>query len=389
MKKNFHFFDINSQIIFFSIIFPCAIVINLQFKMIEASSIIMFLPVFLIFLYLFSIFLVSQKFRKFNYTFVLIFMLFFALFIVNLVISEEQLITFIKLFSFLNYFMYGYLTLILLNQKISLEVLSTGINISLLIFLVFAYESIGTTYFGQTVAMYAAGGVIFSIFAHNNLRKKFLYNLLPVYMLIFSASRGSMLLITFLLAILSIINFKKKYFWKALFVFGVLSIIVRPDIVIMESFTRKILYSDISTSEALYMSAQQRRDRAYYGMKIFDEKPILGIGIGSDIGHKMEKYIGKNQTTHNGYITLLIEGGYLVGIPTLVFILIAFSKILYRNFKKSSNLSMVVFLFTLFHLLRALGENYLLYNFGNLLSILFIFFLVHSFFSKGDYVLKS
>ena len=198
-----------------------------------------------------------------------------------------------------------------------------------------------------------------------------------------------MLIVGILLAVVSIFMIKKKLFWKGMILLAIMSVFVRPDIIILNSFSSKILYADRSSQESLLISALQRSERAVYGMQIFSEKPILGIGVGSDIGGKMYQYLGKEQTPHNGFVTVLVEGGYLLGLPTFLFILIGSLKILYRAVKNPSNLSVAVVLFTFYYLARALGENYLLYNFGNLVSIIFIFIMVQSVFSKGDYPLKS
>lgn len=390
MRNSFHFFDINSQLIFMSIILPGAAILSYTFGLGNISSLLMLLPALLIFLYVVVTICRTQQHRIFSYYFVSIFFIFFILFIANTVISEDKFMTSIKFFSFFSYFTYAYLQFKPLKRKMSLRVLSIAINISLLIFLVFAYDAINSTYVGQTVGLYAGVGVIISLFSHTSLKEKGLYSLLPIYMLILSGSRGSLLIVGILLATTSIFMIKKKLFWKGVFLLGIMSVFLRPDIIIQNSFSSKILYEDRSTQESLLISVIQRSERAVYGMQIFSEKPILGIGVGSDIGGKMYRYLGKEQTPHNGYVTVLIEGGYLLALPTFLFILIGSLKIFYRAKKNSSKLTFAAALFILYYLARAIGENYLLFNFGNLVSIIFIFVVVQGVFNnKGDELLKS
>ncbi len=388
MRCSFHFFEINSQLIFLSILLPSALLLNYTFGFSSISSLLMFLPVLLIFLYIVVTMSRANRSKIFSFHFAFMFLVFFTLFTANLIASEDKFITLVKFFSFFSYLTYAYLQFIPLKRKISLRVLSIAINISLLIFLVFAFESISSTYVGQTVGMYAGVGVIIALFAHATLKDKLLYSLLPCFMLVLSASRGSMLILGILLAASSIFMIKKKSFWKGLFLLSIISVFARPDIIILNSFSSKILYADRSSEDSLLISALQRSERAMYGMQVFSEKPILGIGVGSDIGGKMYQYLGKEQTPHNGYVTLLVEGGYLLGLPTLLFVIVGSLKILGRAVKNPSNLTIAVVLFILYYLARALGENYLLYNFGNFVSIIFILIIVQSVFSRGDYPLK-
>lgn len=389
MRNSFQFFDINSQLIFLSIVLPSAAILNYTFGLGSIASVLMLLPTLLIFLYIVVTMFRAQRHRIFSYYFVSIFFVFFILFIANTAVSEDKFMTSVKFFSFFSYLTYAYLQFKLLKRKMSLRVLSIAINISLLIFLAFAYDAINSTYVGQTVGMYAGVGVILSLLSHSTLKEKGLYSLLPIFMLILSGSRGSLLIVGMLLAFASIFMIKKKLFWKGVFLVAIMSVFIRPDIIILNSFTSKILYADRSTQESLLISAIQRSERAVYGMQVFSEKPILGIGVGSDIGGKMYRYLGKEQTPHNGYVTVLVEGGYLLALPTFLFILIGSLKIIYRAGKNSSNLTFAAALYILYYLARALGENYLLYNFGNLVSIIFIFIIVQGVFYKGDELLKS
>lgn len=389
MKQRADFFEINTQLMFLAILLPGAVVLRYSFGLSDLSSALMLLPAVFLFFYNIVAILQTQRFRVFSLYFVSVVVVLFTLFLLNLIASEDRLITFLKLFSFFNYVVYAYLQLIVFDRSISLKTLSLALNTSLIIFLIFAFDGIGSTYIGQTVGMYAGAAVIVSVFAQNTLKGKAVYSCFPVFMLILSGSRGSMLIVGALLLFVSLFMVKKKRFWRGLILLSLISVFIRPDIIIQNSFSSKILYADRSSQESLLISVLQRSERAVYGMEIFAEKPILGIGVGADIGGKMYRYLGKSQTPHNGYVSALVEGGYLLALPSFLFIFIGTINSFFRLVRSPSNITIAVILYIVYYLARALGENYLLYNFGNLVSILFIFFIVRGVFSKGDKQLTS
>lgn len=158
---------------------------------------------------------------------------------------------------------------------------------------------------------------------------------------------------------------------------GVLGVLFAPSLV--ESFLASKSVKNgwsLSVTEVFEYSADQRKELFSAGVDLIEKKP-LGYGIGDGY----EKYLaylnsGKPIHVHNGFLSTVIEAGVLAG-GLLCFGFIGLIVLLLKSENPSgSNLKWIAASFLLFTILRNFSENYFMFSFFNLMSVVLLITLL-------------
>lgn len=133
------------------------------------------------------------------------------------------------------------------------------------------------------------------------------------------------------------------YGLEMLHINDIYKLIVKDDIVnLLSNGSNKEIYEDDS-------SVEHRKDFAEIGIKIANDNPITGVGLGSyidymyseDFDNSYPDYDKIKDYPHAGFIMLSAESGYISTtffILSLLSIIIVFCKYFYKNFKQKNNI---------------------------------------------------
>lgn len=149
---------------------------------------------------------------------------------------------------------------------------------------------------------------------------------------------------------------------------------------------QKMLKKDVyatNLQEAIASAQAGRVDLLNIGWTLFKERPVVGFGLKSKYYEgRINIAEGKDIHVHNGYLGTLIETGILISFFVLLYVLSMLGSIIRAVLFMPRRLDKIWIFFILFGLARAYGENYLVFNIGNIFSIVFLFLGIILVFSR-------
>lgn len=220
----------------------------------------------------------------------------------------------------------------------------------------------------NSVGLYA-GAAFISAFYKKGSTRYFLMFFSAIF--IYGSSSRAAVLGTILAALpVLFYSMRLKRFYLYLLPVFILIVVFFNDIenLTEEFFQRKATAGN--AIEALLDSKEQREYLFQMGAALVVERPYLGYGLGD--GYIELIIFGDGEkTVHNGYLTTFIE----VGVPFSVFIFTCIGLSIFNLFRDKllgADYKIVTLSFMLYILARAYGENYLVFNSANNVSIIFL-----------------
>ncbi|MCH6257902.1 O-antigen ligase family protein [Puniceicoccaceae bacterium K14] len=257
--------------------------------------------------------------------------------------------------------------------------------IALSIFLVFSVAvgwgdfGVGTKS-GQVWATYAGPLVIFSLFSKSKYR--YIYLAIGVLSLIGSVSRGAMISLALSLSFIGYMRKGRKPIYLCLVPVAIIALFasgIAQDI-IRSFFAIKILRPDQTAMDDLSLTTGYRFNLWVEGVKLIAQRPF-GYGLGDSYHALLGAAVGKDSgriSVHNGYITTILETGVIIGGLMISIISISAYRVFKIAFRNRLRPAQYIFGFYIFYMTRAMTENYLIFNTGNITSIIFIYFIFYS-----------
>ncbi|MEZ9421677.1 O-antigen ligase family protein [Vibrio breoganii] len=240
--------------------------------------------------------------------------------------------------------------------------------ISTFILIIIGYSSLfKSSVYGQTLSFYSASLVIFSFAYYDQNKYKFLLlMMIGLFGIYASMSRG----VVVILSIVSLLSAREILSRKSFYYLITFSLLLffslGLDTFVQSFFLEKATENyGGSALDSLLASIDQRLVRVLASWEIAKYNLMLGRGLAFDYLPLMYEKIGYHQSAHNGFLDSLI----LNGLPVTIFVIFSFF-IGYRVVKYE--FGKIWSCFFIFYLLRGLGENYLIFSFGNMVSMIFI-----------------
>lgn len=219
-----------------------------------------------------------------------------------------------------------------------------------------------------------SGGSLIAAMSINDMRYRWGAILISFTILFQSDSRSSLVFALGILFLYILLGMNKKTFPLLVLVivgfigsFGYLYNLLEQKMLKKEQYATNL-------QEAVTSAQKERTDLLIIGWELFKERPLIGFGLKSKYYEgRINAGGGKDIHVHNGYLGTLIETGVLISFLVLFYVLTLFSKIIKAILFISKRSEKIWIFFVSFGLIRAYGENYLIFNIGNIFSILFLF----------------
>ncbi len=232
------------------------------------------------------------------------------------------------------------------------------------------------SYRWQTIAFYAGMSLLLGLFHTSWLR--IVMMTVSVVALYLSASRGAV----FAAALASmIVLFSKAYIrnikWAAAgaFLVVIVGAISGRFTDLLEHFASVKSANDSGFFASMQRTVEGRLMLWQQAREIILENP-LGIGLGQKYSIYGES---TTYTVHNGYITTLLETGFC-GLFVVLALLGVFWVRLGRLTREDARLGVILKSITVYYLTRAFYENYLMFNFANLVTNGFWLIVIYTMF---------
>jgi len=228
-----------------------------------------------------------------------------------------------------------------------------------------------------------AGGTLIAAMSIKESKYKWPSVLISLIILIESDSRSSLVYSVGITLMYIMASLRKKKL--PIFMFGAIIFFISFGF-LYDWFEQRMLEKEpyaTNLQEAVTAAQNERTDLLEMGWELFKERPLIGFGLKSKYYEgRIAVGNGPGIHVHNGYLSTLIETGILISAFVLLYVLSMFRKIIRALLFMPKRLDKVWIFFLLFGLARAYGENYLVFNIGNIFSILFLFLGVTLLFSK-------
>ena len=189
-------------------------------------------------------------------------------------------------------------------------------------------------------------------------------------MLLWSESRSSLAL--GIISVLFFIAFRMKHNYRLILTSLILIITFSGPIYSgIESIIMAKVYRTDNAQEGLENSILLRQLLLQRGVEGLKQKPIFGYGINTKYYEDFKLPLGeKSIGVHNGYLSMFLECGSVIGI---IFVMLSIRLVYMILFKsRYSRIDTVLKSFLLYGFMRAYGEDYFLFNMGNIFSLFFI-----------------
>lgn len=234
------------------------------------------------------------------------------------------------------------------------------------------YNDFGrSTKMNQAIGLYSGLGAVLAFSLRN---PSWRYTVLAFMSIsIFgTASKGALL--STLLSLLPLII--KLHRWRALVIIASgLTLFALALLGMLDGLIDRFLYNKVikfgsvlSVQEIFEYSANQRIDLFLAGLELVRDR-FWGYGLGDDYRHYMVYAVGGDVHVHNGFLAAFIEAGVLVGGTLCLTFVWMLCRCLYSENENRCELKWLLVSIMVYVLLRNLTENYFLFSFFNIMTI--------------------